>query len=187
MERGEGFFSEILEEGTWACAGCAQQPASDLAELAESFKESMRRLAAGICAVTVERGGEHFGFTATSVTSLSMDPPSLLVSIRDSSRVLPVLRKERRFDVHLLTESQTQAANALAGRLGEGARIQSLGELLGPGQSGVLGRIVCRIEKFLPVFSHVLLAGVVEEVRLGHDTRPLIYFGGEFRGLGHDH
>ncbi len=185
MEQSGGLFSEILEEALWSSREAGPDPAPDFVD---AFKESMRRLAAGVCAVTVEQGGETLGFTATSVTSLSMEPPSVLVSVRAVSRMLTVLRKKHRFTVHLLSEGQAHAANALAGRLGEGVRIASLSSLRQSAYDDkdrtALGRIECRIVKFVPVFSHVLLVGVVEDVRLGPGKRPLVYFDGSFRGLG---
>lgn len=122
-------IGEILEEGPWLRGD--GDASAETAILAEPFRLAMRRLAAGTCAVTVRQDGELLGLTATSVTSLSMTPPSLLVSIRAQSFVLKALARAKAFTVHILGESQAREANALAGRLGpeppgKSRRVESL-------------------------------------------------------------
>ena len=53
----------------------------------DNFKEAMRRLAGTVTIVTVSNGEERHGTTATAVTSLSMDPPSILVCFNKDSRL----------------------------------------------------------------------------------------------------
>ncbi|WP_051329502.1 flavin reductase family protein [Geminicoccus roseus] len=177
-------IGEIIEEGPWLAGDPVSPPA---AAVAEAFRVSMRRLAGGVCAVTVHHGGQLMGLTATSVTSLSMEPPSLLVSIRANSSILPALRQEKRFTVHVLTEEQTRQANVFAGRMGPGPRagLVSWSHPRGSAQrlSGAACHIDCRVGRVMPVFSHVVVAGVVEQVELGAGDRPLIYFDGAFRSL----
>lgn len=153
---------------------------------AQKFRESMRRLAAGTCVVTTFHKGEIFGLTATSVASLSMEPPSLFVSIRAASRVMPAIRKEMRFTVHVLAETQQDTANAFAGRLGAGAgaRLIELDPEISQYSKipGALSHIDCKVVRLLPVFTHVLVIGAVEKVVQGNSRRPLIYFDGDFHG-----
>jgi flavin reductase (DIM6/NTAB) family NADH-FMN oxidoreductase RutF len=178
---------EIIEEGPWLAGDPVPAPA---AGVADAFRVSMRRLAAGVCAVTIRHGEGIAGLTATSVTSLSMEPPSLLVSIRASSGVLQALRQERRFTVHVLAEDQAYQANVFAGRLGPGPRAElvpwSHGHDGPQRLSGATCHIDCRIGRLMPVFSHVIAVGVVEQVELGAAGRPLVYFDGVFRSLADD-
>ena len=80
--------------------------------LGDGFKDAMRRLAGTVAIVTVDSGGERHGTTATAVTSLSMDPPSLLVCFNKDSRLHGMLGKTDQFCVNLL-----HADNLVASRL----------------------------------------------------------------------
>jgi flavin reductase (DIM6/NTAB) family NADH-FMN oxidoreductase RutF len=177
-------IGEILEEGPWLKGDDRLDPS---AALSEPFRVAMRRLAAGTCAVTVRQGDEILGLTATSVTSLSLAPPSLLVSIRAQSFVLKALRREKAFSVHILGEDQTHEANALAGRLGTESRASLVtwhhSGAASPRLAGATCHIDCMVAKFLPVFSHIVVVGVVATIELSANDRPLVYFDGAFHTL----
>lgn len=177
-------IGEILEEGPWLKDDERLAPAT---ALSEPFRSAMRRLAAGTCAVTVRQGEEILGLTATSVTSLSMEPPSILVSIRAQSLVLKALRQEQAFSVHILGESQTHEANAFAGRLGAENRARLVtwrhAGAAPPRLAGATCHIDCTVAKFLPVFSHIVVVGVVATIELSASYRPLVYFDGAFHAL----
>lgn len=178
-------IGEILEEGPWLKGDDVEaQPASSLGE---PFRAAMRRLAAGTCAVTVRHENGLLGLTATSVTSLSIAPPSLLVSIRTQSFVLQALRREKAFSIHILGEDQAREANALAGRLGSEPRAGLVAWCHHgsdpPRLAGATGHIDCTVAKFLPVFSHVVVVGVVATIELSANDRPLVYFDGAFHSL----
>ncbi|WP_307270905.1 flavin reductase family protein [Labrys wisconsinensis] len=179
---------EILDEDPWlAAADAGRREEAEPDDLADAFRLGMRRLAGGVCAVTVGRGPDIVGLTATSVTSLSMAPPSLLVSIRQGARMLEALREARRFTVHLLGEHQLHAAEAFAGRLGPAPRSTLVDWAPAPGGAprlaGALCHVDCRAARLIPLFSHVVVVGVVTTVTAGDGDRPLVYHGGGFHGL----
>ena len=62
----------------------------------ESFRAAMRQLAGGVCLITHGVGAERAGQTGTSVTSLSADPPSLIVCVSRGSSSYPGLAPHRR-------------------------------------------------------------------------------------------
>lgn len=177
-------FGEILEEGPWL-RGDGDVAAS--AAMAEPFRAAMRRLAAGTCAVTVRQGDEILGLTATSVTSLSMDPPALLVSIRKQSPVLKAITAARAFTVHILSDGQEHEANVFAGRHGSGSRASLVGWSHAGADPQRLNDAICHIDcsvaKLVPVFSHMLVVGAAASVDLGPQSRPLVYFDGAFHAL----
>ena len=158
-------------------------------DLVDPFRRCMRLLAGGVSVVTGGPPGHRMGLTATSVTSLSMEPPSLLVSLRAGSRLVPVIMREERFTVHLLAEGQAREADVFAGRLGDSSsrteqvdwRERSGGRLM-----GALSYVECRLARVVPVFSHVLLIGMVEVVESGSGTDPLVHFEGSYRRLARD-
>ena len=63
----------------------AAEAISDVDQETRAFKNAMRHLAAAVSVVTTGRGDQRTGFTATSVTSLSMEPPALLVCLNRQS------------------------------------------------------------------------------------------------------
>lgn len=176
-------IGEILEEGPWLRGDSD----ADAPAMAEPFRSAMRRLAAGTSAVTVRLGDEILGLTATSVTSLSLEPPSLLVSIRQQSPVLKAIVAVKAFTVHLLGEDQAHEANVFAGRSGPGPRA-SLVDWTHAGENpqrlaGAIGHIDCTVAKLIPVFSHMLVIGVATAVDLTQHRPPLVYFDGAFHSL----
>ena len=176
-------IGEILEEGPWL-RGDAE---AETSAMAEPFRSAMRRLAAGTSAVTVRQGDDIMGLTATSVTSLSLEPPSLLVSIRQQSPVLKAIIAARMFTVHLLGEDQSHEANVFAGRAGSAPRASlvdwSHRDDGAPRLKGAVVHIDCSVAKLIPVFSHMLVIGTAAAVELEADRRPLVYFDGAFHSL----
>lgn len=158
-------------------------------DLVDPFRRCMRLLAGGVSVVTAGSAGHRIGLTATSVTSLSMEPPSLLVSVRAGSRLVPVVMREERFTIHLLAENQALAADVFAGRMADGRpRIEQVEwhERSGGRVTGALSYVECRLAQVVPVFSHVLLIGVVKVVESGAGTHPLVHFDGRYRRLARD-
>lgn len=183
-------ISEIIQDGPWFRDQGEDPADTPDAEITQAFRTSMRRLAAGTSAITVRNGEQLDGLTATSVTSLSMEPPSLLVSVRAASRIMQLLRREKRFTVHILGENQSHEANAFAGRLGSESRASLVGwDHPAETQQRLAGatcHIDCKVARFIPVFSHVLIVGVVESVEVSGNDRPLVYFDGAFHSLARE-
>ncbi len=85
---------------------------------ADLFKDSMRHLAGAVSVITVGRGNDRTGFTATSVSSLAIDPPSVIVSLNRDSSSWPVLQRHGTFCVNVLAHDQRHVAESFAGRGG---------------------------------------------------------------------
>src|SRR3984893_16879814 len=82
----------------------------------EGFRSAMRDLASGVSLITTGQGEERTGLTATSVSSLSMEPPSLVVCINRTSTTLQAMRKNRVFGVNVLAAGHRAIADRFAGR-----------------------------------------------------------------------
>ena len=82
---------------------------------ADKFRGAMRHLA-GV--VTVGRGKDITGMTVTSVSSLSVDPPTLIVSINRESSSWPLLQRRGFFGVNILTADQLDIAERFTGKGG---------------------------------------------------------------------
>ncbi len=152
-----------------------------------AFRQAMRRLAGGVGLITVGTGDDRTGLTATSVTSLSADPPRLLVCINRSASAWPILKEYGAFGVNLLDANQQDLADRFAGKSGEkgaarfaGARWKSL--VTGaPLLNGALAAIDCTIEEIIERHSHAIVIGRIEAVELGDWSDPLLYWSGVYR------
>ena len=84
----------------------------------DDFRGAMRHLAGGVSVITAGRGKDITGMTVTSVSSLSVDPPSLVVSINRASSSWPLLRRHGFFGVNILTADQLDIAERFTGKGG---------------------------------------------------------------------
>jgi flavin reductase (DIM6/NTAB) family NADH-FMN oxidoreductase RutF len=141
-----------------------------------TFREAMARLAAGVAVVTARRSDEHpCGLVATSVSSFSASPPSLLVSVGHSSRCHDALTDGDEFGVHLLAADQESVAHVFAG-LGDDkfAGVDWSWDHGVPRIAGALAYVRCRRAALFELYDHSVLVGNVTggEVR---DAEPLVY------------
>src|SRR5262249_45587788 len=70
----------------------------------DDFRDAMRELAGGVAVITVGTFPDVSGFTATSVTSLSVEPPRVIVSVTQASSSYPLLQKHKKFGVNMLAQ-----------------------------------------------------------------------------------
>ena len=84
----------------------------------DDFRSAMRHLAGGVSVITVGRGKDIAGMTVTSVSSLSVDPPTLIVSINRESSSWPLLTRHGFFGVNILTADQLDVAERFTGKGG---------------------------------------------------------------------
>lgn len=166
-----------------AGAGAQGAPA-----LAAALRLAMRGVAATVTIVTTERAGELFGITASSFTSVSLDPPSVLVAINRESSLHDPLLARGIFAVNVLAAGSAPLARRFADpglgcdeRFRDGRwRAHPSGlPLLEDAQS----RLICGIRHSLEVGTHTLVVGLVEAVEPGVDLPPLIYADGRYHHL----
>ncbi|MFI9721347.1 flavin reductase family protein [Streptomyces sp. NPDC052396] len=163
---------------------------------ADEFRAALARLAAGVVLVTAhdpEDGprGEDVGMTATAFVSVSLDPPLVLVSVRNDSRMDDLLARVDRWAVSVLGEGQRQIAGrfAMKGRVSDRLLFADFpwerGEASGaPLVGGALATLECRTEQRVPAGDHILVIGrVLTATAPGTESGPLTYFRGRYRHL----
>lgn len=165
------------------------QIAEPQASVASDFRKSMRNLAAGVSVVTVGTGSEASGFTATSVVSLSVETPTLLVSLNRQSTSWPLIQTSRRFAVNILSATHLDIAETFAGRRG----VKGIDRYVDPNWQMGAGRvpylldalavIECDLEEALPRYSHAILIGRVVNVVAKSAQSPLVYWQGGYNRL----
>ena len=85
---------------------------------ASDFRGAMRQLTGGVSVITAGKGRDISGMTVTSVSSLSVDPPSLIVSVNRESSSWPLVKRYGFFGVNILTSDQIDIAERFTGKGG---------------------------------------------------------------------
>ncbi|WP_455360672.1 flavin reductase family protein [Streptomyces sp. SYSU K21746] len=163
----------------------------------DEFRAAMSRLAAGVVLVTAHDPddgprGEDVGMTATAFLSVSLDPPLVLVSVRNGSRMDDLLAEQPLWAATLLSENQRQVAGrfAMKGRISDRLLFEDIPFVRGkesgaPLVTGALGALECRTEQRVTAGDHTLVIGRVLAADLPDmDSGPLAYFRGRYRQLG---
>src|SRR3979490_1559425 len=125
-----------------------------------AFRSAMRELVGGVSVITVGRGKEITGMTVTSVSSLSVDPPTLIVSINRESSSWPLLKRHGVFGVNILTSDQLDIAERFTGKGGlNGAERFAGAEWITrasgvPLLAGALAALDCEVEEIVERHSH---------------------------------
>jgi flavin reductase (DIM6/NTAB) family NADH-FMN oxidoreductase RutF len=156
------------------------------------FRNAMRRLAGGVSVITAGRGADISGMTVTSVSSLSVDPPALVVSVNREASSFPLLQRYGAFGVNMLTSDQLDIAERFTGKGGlKGAdrfagadwttRVSGV-----PLLTGALAAIDCEVEDIVERHSHALVIGRVLDVTVSARTAALAYWQGQYVAIDQD-
>jgi flavin reductase (DIM6/NTAB) family NADH-FMN oxidoreductase RutF len=150
------------------------------------FRGAMRQLTGGVSVITVGRAQDITGMTVTSVASLSVDPPTLIVSINRESSSWPLLGRYGCFGVNILTADQVDVAERFAGKGGlkgadrfTGARWTTRVSGV-PLLAGALAAIDCEVEEIVERHSHAIVIGRVLDLQLSPRTAALAYWQGQY-------
>jgi flavin reductase ActVB len=136
----------------------------------------MASLASGVSVITARRSdGVPCGLAATSVSSYSAHPPSLLVSVAHNSRCHQALVASDSFGVHLMRADELSLAQVFAGRGDDkfGSVAWHWDEDV-PELEGTLAYLRCRRVAKLDHYDHTVLIGDLTRGRMG-PGEPLLY------------
>lgn len=152
-----------------------------------TFRDAMASMASTACLVTTQFGGERLGRTVTSVFSLAVEPPAILVSIDTSSRLVDHIVKTGRFAFSLLAQGQEAIADAFAGKV-EASRRFDIGRWASwdsghPRLDGALAAMDCEVLGMIETGTHLLFAGGVLDIALAPEKIPLIWHERRYKTL----
>jgi flavin reductase (DIM6/NTAB) family NADH-FMN oxidoreductase RutF len=157
-----------------------------------NFRGAMRQLTGGVSVITAGRGKDISGMTVTSVSSLSVDPPTLIVSINRGASSWPLVQRYGFFGVNILTSDQIEIAERFAGKDGlKGAERFAGAEWTTrasgvPLLSGALAAIDCEVEEIIERHSHGIVIGRVLDLQLSTRTAALAYWQGQYVAIDRD-
>lgn len=151
-----------------------------------SFKRVLGNLAAGVTIVTtVGEDGKPYGLTATAFTSVSLDPPLVLVCIDKRSESHPHVLGKRIFAVNLLASGQETLSNRFAVSGGDKfADLDTNRAFTGaPLLRDTLGYVDCTVVNTVDAGDHTVFIGQVEAADIRDGAEPLVYFRSAYRRI----
>jgi flavin reductase (DIM6/NTAB) family NADH-FMN oxidoreductase RutF len=153
--------------------------------LAADFKDALASWATGVSVVATRAGGLAYGLTVSSFTSLSLDPPLVLVCVGTQNRLPAMIREAGRFAISLLAADQADisAHLARAGRdPGPDLGVPSAATTSGvPIVADAIAHLACDLHHELIVGDHTVIVGRVTEASARADREPLVYHRRSYR------
>jgi flavin reductase (DIM6/NTAB) family NADH-FMN oxidoreductase RutF len=153
----------------------------------DELKLAMRGLAKSVVVITTALHGERHAMSATAVTPLSMEPPSMLFCINRTASAYRILREGAGFCVNLLAMRHEPIARLCSGPLKGEARFDN--DHFAMDDEGVpylidaQASVTCVQDGRIAYGSHDIFLGKVKTVRIAGHIEPLIYVDGIYKGL----
>ncbi len=157
--------------------------------IGDAFRAAMRRFPATVTVITSQAPDSKLdhGMTVTAVTSVSMDPPSLLVCLNNRTWLHEILMRRADFIVNVLGREHGAISDAFSGKTpppdrfktGDWRRHDSGIQMLGPAHAN----IVCRCAAAIPFGTHTIFIGEVVDTLIGETSDPLLYENARYTGL----
>lgn len=183
-ERTEAFNAELLEflENRFPRSPITYVKGSD----PRTLRDALGCFATGVTVVTARTAaGEPVGLTANSFTSVSLDPPLILVCIAKSAGSASAIESAEHFSINVLHIGQQPTSDRFA-RRGEdrfAATSHECWDTNVPMLSGSLASFECSRHAVHDGGDHYILVGLVTQARFEPKRDPLLYFRGKYRRL----
>ena len=155
---------------------------------AQQFAQAMGQHVSSVCVITTSHADQHYGLTATAVSSVCASPPRLLVCVNKSGATQEKIMAARRFCVNVVTEDQEHVAKGFAGMMGKDFDKFSLGTWYGlatgsPALREACASIDCELVDHFDQHSHSIFVGEVVGVATLPGKDALLYGARRFRAL----
>ena len=148
----------------------------------KEFLEILRTLSQTVFVLSADNEKERHAMTVSSVASLSLNPPSMMVGVNKDASINNVLRKGSNFCLNLLKNSQSKIADTCSGveegeeRFKNDPWISSNPVFLDEAQSNIF----CKVVEIIPFSTHSIVVGEVLKLNHSGKIEPLIYQNGSY-------
>jgi 3-hydroxy-9,10-secoandrosta-1,3,5(10)-triene-9,17-dione monooxygenase reductase component len=152
----------------------------------EQFRLVMGRFATGVTVVTTLAAGRPEGITVNALSSVSLDPPLVMVALDRRRFITPLVRAEGRYAVNVLGEGQQALSDCFAHAAVKPGREDFCGAAWTPGASGLplldgaIATLECTVVETFSAGDHDLFIGRVDAMDAAGDDPaalgPLLYF-----------
>lgn len=156
---------------------------------ATAFRKVLGQFASGVTVVTTTHDNTFFGMTASSFTSVSLDPPLVLFCADKRARSGTMVSPAGFFAVNILDENQRDLSDLFAGKGTDEERAEKLARI---GRTAVTGAPIldsalawldCRVDQQIDAGDHLVYVGRVVASGVRGEGRPLLYWHGGYRRL----
>jgi flavin reductase (DIM6/NTAB) family NADH-FMN oxidoreductase RutF len=152
----------------------------------EGFRQALSWLSAGVSIVTtIGSEGQKLGFTATSVTSVSLNPPLVLVCVGNWSRAIDPIIAQTPFIIHFLAADQEHLARQFASSTPD--KFSGVAYQLTASGCPRIEEAHASVEstphQIYPAGDHTIIVGLVVDIQCGDPRSPLLYFRRQFHTL----
>ncbi len=152
-----------------------------------AFRRLMGRWPTGVAIVTTRTSTADYGLTVNGLLSVSLHPPSLLVSLGDDADSSPVVAQSRVFVANFLTDQQRSISELFARPIPPEEKFRDLplhrGRTGAAILDGSLGALECRVISEFRAADHRLFVGEVVAQELGADAAPLVFHRSRYTAL----
>jgi flavin reductase (DIM6/NTAB) family NADH-FMN oxidoreductase RutF len=148
----------------------------------DEFKKALRTFTSGVTVITTRDGETLHGLTVSAFSSLSLDPPLVLICIDKGAAAHDVFEKAGKFVVNILAADQEEVSNCFASRADDKFEKSKWHEgVLGlPVIDGAFGVTECVLHASLPGGDHTIFVGRVVATNV-REAMPLLYGQGGYR------
>ncbi len=148
-----------------------------------AFRNAVSRFTTGVTVIAARRSdGQVVGMTANSFTSISLSPPTVLVSLANG-RTLSAIAVSERFAINVLPASSRHLSDHFSGRAVPGL-VPAFDDVDGgPKLTDAIAYFDCILSQSLQVADHTLLISTVRNCSY-IDAEPLVFFSSQYRNLG---
>ncbi len=154
--------------------------------LVDDFKNAVSSWASGVSVVCIAADGRSYGMTVSAFTSLSLEPPLVLVCLHQSSRILQRIPEVGRFSISILAMGQKEVSDFHAGRQGITPPPDAWVHWTPAGDPVIQGAaswLICGVHQIIDGGDHSIVIGRVEEVATQEQEAPLVYHRRGYKGL----
>jgi flavin reductase (DIM6/NTAB) family NADH-FMN oxidoreductase RutF len=154
----------------------------------EMLRQVMRFWATGVTIVTAAYDSIQHGMTVSSFTSISLDPPQVLIALTQESRTHYLITHSRNFGITILDSSQQDISDRFAGRVPDDMdRLEGLETITlvtgAPLLKQGLAHLDCHVVTTVGSGTHTIFIAEVLSARFGEDGDPLLYFNRGYQNI----
>jgi flavin reductase (DIM6/NTAB) family NADH-FMN oxidoreductase RutF len=165
------------------------QPQETQAFTGKDFRNALGAFATGVTVITTQRGEHPYGMTANAFSSLSLDPPLILVCVKSSAEGSQIIDQNGVFAVNVLGAEQEALSRYFSSK--ERPRgIDAFKEIShrrgrsgSPILEGVAAFLDCRVTARHPAGDHTIFIGEVLALGIDASVEPLLFHLGQYRYL----
>jgi flavin reductase (DIM6/NTAB) family NADH-FMN oxidoreductase RutF len=161
-----------------------QAPRASEASARDAFRHAMRRFATTVSIISCAHEGRRYGMTATAVTSVCIEPPTLLICANNATSTHGALSRSGRFCVNILRSFQAELSKAFSGTVKGDERFRLGDWRLAPDGLPFLAdaqaNLFCTVDQAVHYHSHTIFVARVDAITAGKEVDPLVYQDGAY-------